>query len=143
MFTKAEEALIKELREQKAPLERWAKFFPQHKIVDLMEKPKPLYYYNGEPVYKYDPSHFYPSVSVANPCSELPCNPEDYARSMKKGNIYKWDNMQDAFLIERYWQGYAVPDIILEIRKRFGIERTVGAIYTRLRHLGLQTTPWY
>ena len=129
MFTKAEEALIQELREQKAPLERWAKFFPQHKIVDLMEKPKPLYHYCGKPIYSYSSAHF-------NPCSELPCDPAAYALSKKKGNIYLWDDIQDAYLSRRAKDGWSIKEMIVGIKSNFGIERTTGAIESRLQSLG-------
>ena len=138
MFTKAEEALIQELREQKAPLERWAKFFPQHKIVDLMEKPKPLYYLYGKPVYAsgYVVGEAPSASYVMNPCAELPCNPEAYARSKKKGNIYMWDDMQDAYLAHLADGAYTTEEIIDRIKRRFGIERTSGAIHSRLGTLG-------
>lgn len=151
MFTKTEEALIQELREQKAPLERWAKFFPQHKIVDLMEKPKPVCYLFGKPVYAEGAIHDsvsyrigeVPSGSyVPNPCAELPCAAA-YARSKKKGNIYLWDDMQDSFLAGRFKtlrllnpDKISIETLIKEIKFNFGIERTPGAICTRLESLG-------
>jgi len=71
MFKNSELALIEELREQKAPLERWAKFFPEKTIRELMgsEQQKPIYYLYGKPVY----------ASAINPCSEIPCDPAAYA----------------------------------------------------------------
>lgn len=137
MFTKAELTLIEELREQKAPLERWAKFFPQAKIVELMEEPKPLYYWWGNPMYTMDFSHFRtPGERIPNPCSELPCDPKAYAASMKRGNIYMWDDMQDAFLASRANTGCSIKEMISAIKYYFGIERTTGAIESRLSSLG-------
>jgi hypothetical protein len=147
MFTKAEEALIQELKEQKAPLERWAKFFPQHKIVDLMEKPKeakPLYYIFGKPVYAggvvhdsvtYIVGEVPPQSFRFNPCNEIPRDPEAYARSMKKGNIYMWDDLQDAYLIELARKAYTTAEIIFLLEKRFGIKRPQVSIANRLTTL--------
>ena len=128
MFSKAELALIKELREQNAPLERWAKFFPEKTIQELMgsEQQKPIYYLYGKPVYS----------NAINPCSEIPCDPAAYAASKKKGNIYMWDALQDSYLIELANKGLPLFDMRYYIKKRFGIERTSGAIESRLSSLG-------
>lgn len=134
MFTKAEEALIQELRDQKAPIERWAKFFPGVKVSDLLEK-KPIFYLYGKPV--YSGGYVESSYLHINPCSELPCNPTAYAASMKKGNVYKWDDIQDAFLASKANMGYTIKEIIHLIHMNFGIKRTEGAIESRLASLGL------
>ena len=128
MFKNSELALIQELREQNAPLVRWAKFFPEKTIQELMgsEQQKPIYYLYGKPVY----------ASAINPCSEIPCDPKAYAASRKKGNIYMWDALQDSFLIELANSGQPIHNIIYLINKRFGIERTSGAIESRLSSLG-------
>jgi len=131
MFSKTEKVLIEELREQDAPLERWAKFFPEKTIGDLLKagEEKPIHYLYGKPVY----------ANEINPCSEIPLNPQVYAASMKKGNIYRWDVLQDSYLIELCRCPLSMQQVIYYLEKRFGIKRTPGAIESRLSSLGYKT----
>lgn len=139
MFSKAELALIQELREQKAPLERWAKFFPEKTIQELMgsEQQKPIYYLHGKPVYAGGVVH----DSVIYRVGEIPSqgfitDPKAYAASRKKGNIYMWDALQDSYLTELANKGCSIDGMIYCLYERFGIKRTLGAIESRLSSLG-------
>lgn len=120
MFTKAERALIEELREQDAPLERWAKFFPGARISDLIRQKKSIDDYPGY-VYTYNG---YLPIPV-------------YAQSMKKGNIYMWDSLQDSYLASIYGKDMPILTIAVFMKEKFGIERTSGAIISRLTKLGI------
>lgn len=138
MYTKAERELIAELRQQNAPIERWAKFFPDAKISDLIRKP--IGYYNGEPVYSQadiDAKKHCGGYVVNNYTYIVGSSPQEYAMRMKKGNIYKWDSNQDVYLTSCHKDGWSTQEIIVGIKRLFGIERTSGAITSRLCHLGL------
>ncbi len=134
-FTNAERELIAELRQQNAPIERWAKFFPNAKIGDIIRKP--IGYYNGEPVYTRADIDAKKHCVVNNYTCVVGASPPQYALRMKKGNIYKWDSNQDVYLASCHKDGWSTQEIIEGIKRLFGIERTSGAITSRLCHLGL------
>lgn len=112
MFTKTELLLIEELRVQDAPLARWGKFFPDAKISDLINCGAPKH-----------------------ALKEIP--PHEFAKRMKKGNIYKWDVMQDNYLSTMFNMNVPIPGMIDCLKYAFGIDRTQGAITSRLDYLGL------
>lgn len=53
----------------------------------------------------------------------------------------RWDDEQETLLKELYHKGSDIPSIISAIRLSFGIERSTGAIESRLRLLGLIDKP--
>jgi len=46
--------------------------------------------------------------------------------------LYKWTIEQELFIIEQYHKDIPIIEMALEFKKRFGVDRTLGAIKTRL-----------